>query len=332
MGDVIVTDAKTLPAASDNEILVVEQYPGIPKPTNRLANGIYYSFKKVWYNFSKYLVPNSRTITINGDTKDLSENRDWTVDAGAIDSVADTNTVDLTVDVNRQLTADVKYQNTSTVNLSEDASGLKADLATGAAVTNLGYTPEDIANKTDVMSGNTTSSDKYLSSKGVYDWVNSVNGNIIIGSWSGVDTFTGSTAVTAFTGSSILVPANTYSVGDNVNFTLTGYRNSGGAAAVNVRVYVNTSNSLTGASIIGESNPSVSIQIIGLERRHINIQSATETNIGISGTGIDLFISSGTYTKAVLNIDWTIDQYIIPAVRLINGADSLTLLKFTVLK
>ena len=199
-------------------------------------------------------------------------------------------------------------------------------------VTALGYTPEDVANKTDTMSGNTTSSDKYLSSKGVYDWVNSVNGNIIIGSWSGVDTFTGSTATTAFTGSSILVPANTYSVGDNVNFTLTGYRNSGGAAAVTVRVYVNTSNSLTGASTIGESNPTTGIQIIGLERRHINIKSATETNIGISGTGIDLFISSGTYTKAVLNIDWTIDQYIIPAIRLINGADSFTLLKFTVLK
>lgn len=35
----------------------------------------------------------------------------------------------------------------------------------------LGYTPENIDNKTDVMSGNTTSSTKYLSAKGVYDWV-----------------------------------------------------------------------------------------------------------------------------------------------------------------
>lgn len=38
-------------------------------------------------------------------------------------------------------------------------------------VTALGYTPEDVANKTDTMSGNTTSSTKYLSAKGVYDWV-----------------------------------------------------------------------------------------------------------------------------------------------------------------
>ena len=38
-------------------------------------------------------------------------------------------------------------------------------------VTALGYTPENSANKTDTMSGNTASSTKYLSAKGVYDWV-----------------------------------------------------------------------------------------------------------------------------------------------------------------
>ena len=139
MGDVKVTDAKTLPTASDNEILVVEPYSGIPTPNNRLANGIYFSFKKIWYNFSKYLVPNNRTITINGDTKDLSRNRDWTVETGAIDSIADTNTVDLNIDVNKELTANVKYQNTSDIDISDDASGLKADLtATGVAAATYG--------------------------------------------------------------------------------------------------------------------------------------------------------------------------------------------------
>lgn len=36
---------------------------------------------------------------------------------------------------------------------------------------NIGYVPENNANKTDTMSGNTTSSIKFLSAKGVYDWV-----------------------------------------------------------------------------------------------------------------------------------------------------------------
>lgn len=38
-------------------------------------------------------------------------------------------------------------------------------------VTALGYTPENSANKTDTMAGNTASSTKYLSAKGIYDWV-----------------------------------------------------------------------------------------------------------------------------------------------------------------
>jgi hypothetical protein len=35
----------------------------------------------------------------------------------------------------------------------------------------LGFTPEDTANKSDLMTGNTTSSIKFLSARGVYDWV-----------------------------------------------------------------------------------------------------------------------------------------------------------------
>jgi len=35
----------------------------------------------------------------------------------------------------------------------------------------LGFTPEDVANKTDTMAGNTASSTKYLSAKGVYDYI-----------------------------------------------------------------------------------------------------------------------------------------------------------------
>lgn len=45
-----------------------------------------------------------------------------------ITSVSDTNTVDLDVTASN-LTANVKYQNTSTINISDDASGLKADFA-----------------------------------------------------------------------------------------------------------------------------------------------------------------------------------------------------------
>lgn len=64
------------------------------------------------------------------DNKYLNEQGDWqviTIPTSFIESVSDTNTVDLTVTATN-LTADINYQNTSTINLSEDALGLKADL------------------------------------------------------------------------------------------------------------------------------------------------------------------------------------------------------------
>lgn len=130
MGDVIVSDSKVLPSADSDQILIVEPYNGTPTPPNRLQNGIYYSFKKAWYNFTKYLVPNSRKITINGDTKDLSENRSWIISEGLVKSVSDTNTVDLSIDTFGNLTADLKYQGSAEIDLSDDASGLKAELKT----------------------------------------------------------------------------------------------------------------------------------------------------------------------------------------------------------
>ena len=43
--------------------------------------------------------------------------------------------------------------------------------ALNAKQDSLGFTAENVSNKTDAMSGNTTSFTKYLSAKGVYDWV-----------------------------------------------------------------------------------------------------------------------------------------------------------------
>lgn len=132
-----VTDG-SIPTASDNQILIVEQFSGTPTPINRLPQGVYYSWKNKWRNMwdkfipylslqlSKY-VPTSRTITINGVTQNLEANRTYTVTSpNYIDSVADTNTVALDV-TDAELTADVRYQNSTDINLSEDAGGFKAE-------------------------------------------------------------------------------------------------------------------------------------------------------------------------------------------------------------
>lgn len=55
--------------------------------------------------------------------------------------------------------------------LVDEATNTQADWAIGQ--NNIGYTAENSANKTDTMAGNTASSTKYLSAKGVYDWATS---------------------------------------------------------------------------------------------------------------------------------------------------------------
>lgn len=91
-----VTNGKT-PIVEDNSILIQEKYGAIPTPNNQLPSGAYYSWKGKWYdlwdklvtraqaliedNLSQY-VPKSRTITINGDTKNLSEDRSWAISGG----------------------------------------------------------------------------------------------------------------------------------------------------------------------------------------------------------------------------------------------------------
>jgi len=95
---IIVSDQKVLPTATTDDILIVEDFPGLPKPTNRLPKGAYFSWKNKWLNFLtvmgsdisalittalKAYVPITRKLTINGNTQDLSADRTWTISGGS---------------------------------------------------------------------------------------------------------------------------------------------------------------------------------------------------------------------------------------------------------
>jgi len=78
--------------------------------------------------------------------------------ASPITTVSDTNTVDLDITATN-LTANVNYQNTSTINLSEDASGLKADFASlnisqftnnSGYITSSGQTIQSVTDTSDI--------------------------------------------------------------------------------------------------------------------------------------------------------------------------------------
>jgi hypothetical protein len=119
---------------------------------------------------------------------------------------------------------------------------------------------------------------------------------------------TGTTAITLM--KSILIPANTYLTSDVVKILSRAVRNTATGSASNY-FYINTTNSLTGATLVGLQ--SAAAWVLGMER-NLYIKSATnsETFISsVSSSGSEVGVSLSAPSN--LNIDWSVNQYIISA-------------------
>jgi len=127
---------------------------------------------------------------------------------------------------------------------------------------------------------------------------------------------TGSTAITLM--KSILIPANTYITGDAVKITSRAVRNTTTGNSSNL-FYVNTTNSLTGATLVGTQTSAS--RFFGMERNlYIKSTTISETlNVSITASN-DLGLQ--TSDRANLNIDWSINQYIIAAFQNAAVGDS----------
>ena len=119
---------------------------------------------------------------------------------------------------------------------------------------------------------------------------------------------TGTTAITLM--KSILIPANTYLTGDVVKILNRAIRNTATGAAINY-FYVNTTNSLTGATLIGTQ--SASSRFYAMER-NLYIKSSTISETVDSSTSVSSDNPAvSTSANSNLNIDWSVNQYIISA-------------------
>ena len=118
---------------------------------------------------------------------------------------------------------------------------------------------------------------------------------------------TGTTAITLM--KSILIPANTYATGDVVKILNRAIRNTASGTAVNY-FYINTTNSLTGATLVGTQSTGASYYAM---EKSIYIKSTTisETINTVSSSSSEIGV--GTNGISNLNIDWTVNQYIIAA-------------------
>lgn len=119
---------------------------------------------------------------------------------------------------------------------------------------------------------------------------------------------TGTTAITLM--KSILIPANTYATGDVVKILSRAIRSTATGTSTNY-FYINTTNSLTGATLVGMQQGAFAFY--GMERTlYIKSSTNTETinssnSVSVSEAGAFAFASSN------LNIDWSANVYIIAA-------------------
>jgi hypothetical protein len=109
---------------------------------------------------------------------------------------------------------------------------------------------------------------------------------------------------------SVLIPANTYTTGDVVKILNRAVRNTATGGAIDY-LYINTTNTLTGATLVGTMSGSLSFY--GMERS-LYIKSATNSetfNTTASSAGSE--VVTGVNGASSLNINWAVNQYVIAA-------------------
>ena len=119
---------------------------------------------------------------------------------------------------------------------------------------------------------------------------------------------TGTTAITLM--KSVLIPANTYATGDVVKILNRAIRSTVTGTASNL-FYINTTNSLTGATLVGTQSAASRYYA---NERNLYIKSTTisETLDVATSLSSDANVSSAN-PNSNLNIDWSVNQYIIAA-------------------
>jgi hypothetical protein len=183
-------------------------------------------------------------------------------------------------------------------------------------VTALGYTPENVANKSTTLSADKASDTKYPSVKSVYDYYQY---NRAIYQTTAETSLTGTTSETLI--DSILIPANTLAANDIVQIAARTLKTTN--AAGTLRIYINSSGSLSGATLLGSFQMSASVRFAGFERNIavkasglIEVLSATNTALTTDSSVVGAVETTTTVTLSS-------DLYLITSMQLVNSADTM---------
>lgn len=119
-----------------------------------------------------------------------------------------------------------------------------------------------------------------------------------------------------------LIPANTFATGDVIRLSYRGLK-IGGNGANNVFFYINTTSTVSGATLLATYSPALGIRMVQLDRK-LYIKNVT-ANTEIYNTAVNSypeFTPTNTSVFTNIAINWTADQYIICANTLNSAADS----------
>ena len=122
-----------------------------------------------------------------------------------------------------------------------------------------------------------------------------------------------------------LIDANKVGTGDGLQIATKFTKPAGSAANPTVRIYVNTSASLSGATLLATYATTNLNGRFFLVERTANVDGATTNFLTTTSGALTDSASLATTAASDVSIDWTINQYIIIAIQLGNAADSTTL-------
>jgi hypothetical protein len=135
-----------------------------------------------------------------------------------------------------------------------------------------------------------------------------------------------STAVTGTTANTALrwvtIPAGTFEAGDIMSVT-SRIRKTGAAGTAVSRFYQNTSQSLTGANILGLYTLAPASILYQQFNRDLVIKSSTATEVVTTSSSLAIDETMATGAATQYNIDWSVTQHIGFYVQLTNGSDSV---------
>jgi hypothetical protein len=125
---------------------------------------------------------------------------------------------------------------------------------------------------------------------------------------------------------SVLIPANTITVGSIVNIKVRVGK-TGGAGITTLRVYANTADSIVSPAptlLMTSATSAIGNTYNGCDRNAI-VKSSTVTQTAQANASIQTDASVGNATLTNSNVDWTVNQYLIFAIQNGSAADSTTL-------